>query len=245
MLLQNIEYRSLCLYYACWLSILYIIVCTCQSQPPSLFLSPPSLPFDNCKFVLYVCESLFVLKTSSLVSVLIQHLSNIIQYLSFAALFTSLSMIISRSIHVPANGIIAFFLWISNIPLFICINITSSSSIHLSMNTQFASINVTCYYKCPDDSVVRNPPANAGDAASVLGLGRSPLERKIVTHSSVLACEIPWTEEPGGPESIELQKSQTQLCKQNCYEHWARIFELEFLSFLDVCPGVRLLDHIW
>ena len=30
---------------------------------------------------------------------------------------TSLGVIISRSIHVAANGIISFFLWLSNIPL--------------------------------------------------------------------------------------------------------------------------------
>ena len=133
-------------------------------------------------------------------------------YLSVSVCFTSLGMIISRSIHVAANGIIAFFLQISNILLFICINITSSFSILLSMDFQFASINVICYYKFPDGSVVKNPPANAGDTALILGVGRSPLEREMVTHSSVLACEIPWTEEPGGLESIELQKSQTQLC---------------------------------
>ena len=40
---------------------------------------------------------------------------------------TSLSVIISRSIHVAANGIISFFLWLSNIPLYICT--TSSLSI--------------------------------------------------------------------------------------------------------------------
>ena len=32
----------------------------------------------------------------------------------------------------------------------------------------------------------------------------------MVTHSSILAWEIPWTEEPGGLEFIGLQ-SQTQL----------------------------------
>ena len=44
-------------------------------------------------------------------------------------------------------------------------------------------------------SVVKNLPVNAGDAGSVPGSGRSPRER---THSSILAWEIPWTEEPGG-----------------------------------------------
>ena len=34
-----------------------------------------------------------------------------------------------------------------------------------------------------------------------------PLEEEVVTHSSTLAWEIPWTEEPGGLQSIVLQKS--------------------------------------
>ena len=41
--------------------------------------------------------------------------------------------------------------------------------------------------------VVKNPPANTGDAGSVPGLGRS-LEEEMTTHSSILAWEIPWTE---------------------------------------------------
>ena len=35
------------------------------------------------------------------------------------------------------------------------------------------------------------------------------LEEETGTHSSILAWEIPWTEEPGGPQSIALQKSWT------------------------------------
>ena len=30
--------------------------------------------------------------------------------------------------------------------------------------------------------------------------GDGPLEKGMVTHSSILACRIPWTEEPGGPQ---------------------------------------------
>ena len=37
-----------------------------------------------------------------------------------------------------------------------------------------------------------------------------PLEEEMATHSSILAWKIPWTEEPGGLQSIGLQ-SQTQL----------------------------------
>ena len=47
--------------------------------------------------------------------------------------------------------------------------------------------------------MVKNPPANAidsGDAGLIPGSGRS-VEKEMATHSSILAWEIPWTEEPG------------------------------------------------
>ena len=56
--------------------------------------------------------------------------------------------------------------------------------------------------------VVKNLPSNAGDirdASSVTGSGRS-LEEGMATHSSTLAWVIPWTEEPGGLQSIGLQR---------------------------------------
>ena len=36
-----------------------------------------------------------------------------------------------------------------------------------------------------------------------------PLEKKMATHSSILACEIPWTEKPGKQQSMELQEADT------------------------------------
>ena len=36
----------------------------------------------------------------------------------------------------------------------------------------------------------------------------NPSEKEMATHSSILAWEIPWTEEPGGPESMGSQESQ-------------------------------------
>ena len=45
---------------------------------------------------------------------------------------------------------------------------------------------------------------NAGDVGWIPGLVRS-LEKEMVTHSSILAWEIPWTEEPGGPQSMVSQ----------------------------------------
>ena len=57
----------------------------------------------------------------------------------------------------------------------------------------------------PGCSVVKNLPANAG-AAGDIGLipdWEDPLEEEKATHSSILVWKIPWTEEPGGLESIE------------------------------------------
>ena len=36
-----------------------------------------------------------------------------------------------------------------------------------------------------------------------------PLEKEMATHSSILAWEIPWTEESGGLQSMGSQKSRT------------------------------------
>ena len=43
-----------------------------------------------------------------------------------------------------------------------------------------------------------------------------PLEQEMATHSSILAWKIPWTEEPGGLQSMGSQKSQTRLSAHTC-----------------------------
>ena len=46
----------------------------------------------------------------------------------------------------------------------------------------------------------------------VQSLGREdPVEEEMATHSSILAWEILWTEEPGGLQSMGSRKSWTQL----------------------------------
>ena len=37
------------------------------------------------------------------------------------------------------------------------------------------------------------------------------LEEEMVTHSSILAWQIPWTEKPGGLQSMVLQRSQARM----------------------------------
>ena len=45
----------------------------------------------------------------------------------------------------------------------------------------------------------------------VQSLGQEdPLEKGTATHSSIIAWRIPWTEEPGGLQSMDI-KSQTQM----------------------------------
>ena len=56
--------------------------------------------------------------------------------------------------------------------------------------------------------MVKNPPANAEsirDAGVIPGL-EDPLEGGMAALSRILAWRIPQTEEPGGLQSIELQK---------------------------------------
>ena len=52
---------------------------------------------------------------------------------------------------------------------------------------------------------------NAGDMGSIPGSGRSrgwedPLEEETATHSPILAWQMPWTEEPGGLQSMGLKR---------------------------------------
>ena len=53
--------------------------------------------------------------------------------------------------------------------------------------------------------MVKNLPAV--QEMQVWSLGQEdPLEKEMATHSSILTWEIPWTEMPGGLQSIELQR---------------------------------------
>ena len=47
---------------------------------------------------------------------------------------------------------------------------------------------------------------NAGDPGLIPGSGRRPLEKEMATHSSIHAWKIPWTKEPGGLQSMGLQR---------------------------------------
>ena len=61
----------------------------------------------------------------------------------------------------------------------------------------------------PGGSVVKNLLANAGEASLSRGQ-EDPLEEEMATHSSILAWEIPWTEDTDGLQSTGSQKPVTE-----------------------------------
>ena len=104
-LLENIEYSFLfCTVGPCWLSFLYVVGSVYWSQISNL---PLSHPFPVCFLCLWACFY-FVDKFIYTLFFKVLHISGITWYLSFSVWLTSLSMIISRFIHVAANSIIFY-----------------------------------------------------------------------------------------------------------------------------------------
>ena len=62
------------------------------------------------------------------------------------------------------------------------------------------------YLGFPHSSVSKESACSAGDLGLIPGW-EDPLEKEMETHSSILAWRIPWTEEPGGLQSLVLQES--------------------------------------
>ena len=48
----------------------------------------------------------------------------------------------------------------------------------------------------------------------------APLEKEMVTHSSNLVWEIPWTEEPGRLQSMGLQRAGHDLVSEHMHERY-------------------------
>ena len=66
------------------------------------------------------------------------------------------------------------------------------------------------YLDFPGGSAVKNPPAKQKMQDQSLSQ-EDPLEKEMATHSSILAWEIPWTEEAGEVQSMGKQKNWTWL----------------------------------
>ena len=57
---------------------------------------------------------------------------------------------------------------------------------------------------------VKNLPAVQETRVQSLGW-EDPLEKEMATHSSILACKVSWTEEPGGLQSMGSQRVRLNL----------------------------------
>ena len=64
---------------------------------------------------------------------------------------------------------------------------------------------------------VKNLPAMQETQVQSLGQ-EDPLEKGMVTHSSILAWEIPWTEETGGLQSMGSQRVRYDLVTKQQHE---------------------------
>ena len=60
-------------------------------------------------------------------------------------------------------------------------------------------------FALPGGSVVKKLPADAEDVVWSLGW-EDPLEKEMATQANILAWRIPWTEEPGGLQSVGSQR---------------------------------------
>ena len=83
-------------------------------------------------------------------------------------------------------------------------------------------IHVPCIQadSSPVAQLVKNLPANGEDTRDTRSIPGSedPLEKEMATHSSILASKIPWTEEPGGLQSMELQAVRHDHTGATCYK---------------------------
>ena len=67
-------------------------------------------------------------------------------------------------------------------------------------------IETTVVWTSPVAQLLKNPPAIQEKLVRSVGQ-EDPLEKEMATHSSILAWEIPCTEEPGGLRFMGSQKS--------------------------------------
>ena len=79
----------------------------------------------------------------------------------------------------------------------------------------------------PGNSVVKNLPAMQETWVRSLDQ-EDTREKEAATHSSILAWEIPWTEEPGGLQFMGLQRVRRDLATKQQQQHTSVIFVERF-----------------
>ena len=79
------------------------------------------------------------------------------------------------------------------------LNILKNSKVYIQYRLNYENTNTH------SGSDGKESACSAGDPVQSLGQ-EVPLEKKMATHSSILAWKSPWTQEPGGLQSMGLQR---------------------------------------
>ena len=69
---------------------------------------------------------------------------------------------------------------------------------------------------------VKKVPAMQETLVQSLGQ-EDALKKEMVAHSSILAWEVPWTEEPGELQSMELQQVRNNLATKDTGSFWSKL----------------------
>ena len=73
-----------------------------------------------------------------------------------------------------------------------------------------------------------------------------PLKQEMATHSSILAWEIPWTQEPGGLQSMGLQRAGHDLgTKQHQSDDWIKVNALSCNNVIKVFHRMEFLSYLF
>ena len=92
-------------------------------------------------------------------------------------------------------------------------------------------------------AVVKNLSTQAMQEIQVWSLGlEGSLEKEIATHSSILAWRMPWTEEPGGLQSMEPQRVRHDWAHTHVHIHvnmlwWLTEFQIFYSHLPAKCIG--------
>ena len=85
------------------------------------------------------------------------------------------------------------------------------------------------------DSVVKNLPASAD--VGLISLGQEdPLKKEMATHSSILAWDISWTEDPGGLQSMGSQRLGHDLATKQQHHIIRLSFNSRCLDYAQFTP---------
>ena len=153
------------------------------SSAVSLLLLPRSLqqhPLCSLYLGLYVCFVYCFLDSN---------FSEIIQHFPFSVWLILLCLILSRSTHDVTKGEISFFFlnsWVTHVCIYVCVcvcvyvcvcvSVCVCVCVCLCMSVCVCVCVCVCVWGFPGGSVVKHPPANAGDMSSIPKFRRSPEE---------------------------------------------------------------------